>query len=165
MSSSLARSPWQVVLASSTTIVLAVSYSIFALLMISQAGDRVGADAHLSQFQAVASFDEIGSGADIHEWFALAATVFGVVATALFLLGVLLWQGVARPGVRLIATITTVISFVGALVPLLSGLGAENAVPVESLLVIVFVNLVAAIGCLLLWAPAVRVWIQEPISN
>ena len=61
MSSSLARSPWQVVLASSTTIVLAVSYSIFALLMISQAGDRVGAGAHLSQFQAVASFDEIGS--------------------------------------------------------------------------------------------------------
>jgi len=36
---------------------------------------------------------------------------------------------------------------------------------VESLLVIVFVNLVAVIGCLLLWAPAVRVWIQEPISN
>ncbi len=102
------------------------------------------------------------ASAELHEWLGLSATVFGVVAAVLFLLGILLWQGVARPGVRITATITTVISLIGAFIPLSSGLGATNAVVVEALLVTILVNLAAVIACLFLWMPAVRGWINEP---
>ena len=103
MSRSFARSPWQVVLASAAIIVLAVDYLMFALLHVAQYGDRTGVDAYLSEYQPIPSMG-IGSSAELHEWLGLSATVFGVVAAVLFLLGMMLWQGVARPGVRITAT-------------------------------------------------------------
>ena len=163
MSNSLARSPWQVVLASGALIVLGVTYATSALIEISRSGDRLGIDAYLSEYQAISGF-EAESAAVVHEWMTLAAVVFSAVSAVFIILGILLWQGVARPGVRITATITTLIAFVGAFIPWAAAASGENAVAQEAILVQLVIHGAAFIAVLLLWMPAVRSWAKEPVA-
>lgn len=160
MATSLARAPWQVVLAASTLVVLGVAYAVSSLLEIARFGDRLAIENYLSEFQAISGF-EAQSASQVHEWMSLAALVFGVVAAALIVLAVLLWQGVARPGVRVVATITVLIAFIGSLIPLFAGGSGGNVVAEEAIRVQVFIHGFTFIACLLLWMPSTRTWVKE----
>lgn len=161
MSSSIARSPWQVVLASAALVVLGVAYATSALVAIAQTGDRLGITEALAEHQAIPGFDNASSPQALLEWFTLSATVFGVLAAVFIVMGVLLWQGAARPGVRLTAAITTLIALVGSIMPLMAGTEGDNAVAHESLAVQAGIHALAFIAILLLWAPSARSWFAE----
>ena len=160
MSTSLARAPWQVVLAASSLLVVGVTYVVSSLLEIARFGDRLALETYLGEFQAVTGF-EAGSVSEVHEWMSLAALVFGVVAAVFMILAVLLWQGVARPGVRVVATITILIALIGSFAPLLAGSDSANVVAEEAIRVQVFVHFFAFITTALLWMPSMRTWIKE----
>jgi len=157
------ENPWQVLMAGAGLVVLGVTYAVYSLLMVSQSGDRQGIDAHLSEFGAIKGF-EAESGLAVQDWLDLAAIVFGIVASVVILLGIGLLRGTARPGLRIGATITTLIAFIGSWIPLMSGSGEGDAVPEESLMVIVAVHAVVLILCLLLWMPSMKTWIREGVT-
>jgi hypothetical protein len=160
MSTSLARAPWQVVLAASSLLVVGVTYVVSSLLEIARFGDRLALESYLSDFQAVSGF-EAGSVSEVHEWMSLAALVFGVVAAVFIILAILLWQGAARPGVRVVATITILIALIGSFAPLLAGSDGTNVVAEEAIRVQVFIHFFAFIATALLWMPSMRTWIKE----
>lgn len=160
MSTSLARAPWQVVLAASSLLVVGVTYAVSSLLEIARFGDRLALDSYLDEFQAISGFGA-ESVSEVHEWMSLAALVFGVVAAVFVILAVLLWQGVARPGVRVAATITILIALLGSFAPLFAGGSGGNVVAEEAIRVQVFIHAFAFISCALLWMPSVRTWIRE----
>ena len=158
------ENPWQVLMAGAGLIVLGVTYTVYSLLMVSQSGDRMGLDAHLAEYGAIRGF-EAESALAVQDWLDLAAIVFGIVATVVILLGIGLWKGTARPGLRITATITTLIAFIGSWTPLLSGSGEMDAVPEESLMVIVAVHAVVFVLCLLLWMPSMKTWVNETATS
>jgi hypothetical protein len=161
--SSIAKAPWQVGFAACTTIVVGVAYAVGALRHIAYAGDRGAIDERLDEYQAVATLGS-SSAAEIYEWMALAASVFAVVAAVFVLLGILLWQGALRPGVRLTLTITALIAFAGTFFPLVEGFGEPSAVAEELLVFLLIVHAFALVGALLLWSPSVKGWINEPVD-
>lgn len=154
------ENPWQVLMAGAGLLVLGVTYAVYSLLMVAQSGDRQGIDAHLAEFGAIRGF-EAESALAVQDWLDLAAIVFGIVASVLILLGIGLLRGTARPGLRIGATITMIIAFIGSWLPLMSGSGEADAVPEESLMVIVAVHAVVLVLCLLLWMPSMKSWIRE----
>ena len=158
--STLAKAPWQVAFAATTAIVVGVAYGVSALLDIVYSGDRLAVDARLDEYQSVAGL-EAASADEIHEWMALSATVFAVVAAVFIILGVLLWQGVGRPGVRLTFTIAALVATVGSLVPLFLGTAKANAVTEDTVVFLLVVHVFALVGALLLWAKSVRGWVLE----
>jgi hypothetical protein len=162
-SSSSKENPWQVLMAGAGLLVLGVTYAVYSLLMVAQSGDRQGIDAHLAEYGAIRGF-EAESGLAVQGWLDLAAIVFGIVASVLILLGIGLLRGTARPGLRIGATITMIIAFIGSWIPLMSGRGEIDAVPEESLMVIVAVHAVVLVLCLLLWMPSMKAWINERAS-
>ncbi len=162
-SSSSKENPWQVLMAGAGLLVLGVAYGVYALLMVAQSADRQGIDAHLAEYGAIRGF-EAESGLAVQGWLDLAAIVFGIVASVLILLGIGLLRGTARPGLRIGATITMIIAFIGSWIPLMSGRGEIDAVPEESLMVIVAVHAVVVVLCLLLWMPSMKAWINERAS-
>ena len=111
--SSIAKAPWQVAFSACSAIVAGIAYASNSLLQISHAGDFTSIDTRISEYQAVSGL-ESASSVDVHEWMAFATSVFAVVATVFILLGILLWQGALRPGVRLTLTITALIAFIGS---------------------------------------------------
>jgi hypothetical protein len=162
-SSSSKENPWQVLMAGAGLLVLGVAYGVYALLMVAQSADRQGIDAHLAEYGAIRGF-EAESGLAVQGWLDLAAIVFGIVASVLILLGIGLWKGTARPGIRITATITTIIALIGSWLPLMSGRGEIDAVPEESLLVMMALHAVVVVLCLLLWMPSMKAWINERAS-
>jgi hypothetical protein len=161
--SAIAKAPWQVAFAACTAIVVGVSYAVSALLDIANAGDRGAIDERLAEYQALAGLGS-ASVSEVHEWMALAATVFAVVSAVFLLLGILLWQGALRPGVRLTLTITSLIAFAGTFAPLAEGLNQVSAVREETLIFLMVVHAVSVVGALLLWSPSVKRWITEPVD-
>jgi len=93
---------------------------------------------------------------------ALATSVFAAVAAVFILLGILLWQGALRPGVRLTLTITALIAFIGSFIPLLSE-GSGSAIQEDTVLFMIVVQGAALVGALLLWSRPVKGWIAEPV--
>ncbi len=162
-SSSSKENPWQVLMAGAGLLMLGVTYAVYSLLMVAQSGDRQGIDAHLAEYGAIRGF-EAESGLAVQGWLDLAAIVFGIVASVLILLGIGLLRGTARPGLRIGATITMIIAFIGSWIPLMSGRGEIDAVPEESLMVIVAVHAVVLVLCLLLWMPSMKAWINARVS-
>ena len=160
--SSIAKAPWQVAFSACSAIVAGIAYASNSLLQISHAGDFASIDARISEYQAVSGL-ESASSVEVHEWMAFATSVFAVVATVFILLGILLWQGALRPGVRLTLTITAVIAFIGSFIPLLSE-GAGSAIQEDTVLFMVLVQGAALVGALLLWSRPVKAWIAEPAS-
>ena len=159
--SAIAKAPWQVAFAACTSIVVGVSYAVSALLNIAYAGNRGALDGRLAEYQGIEGL-ESASAVQVHEWMALAASVFAVVATVFLLLGLLLWQGALRPGVRLTFTITVLVSFVGSFVPLLLSLQDQDAVTEAAHVFLIGVQAFAVVGALLLWSPSVRSWVTAP---
>ena len=160
--SSIAKAPWQVAFSACAAIVAGIAYASSALIQISYSGDFAAIDTRLSEYQAVSGL-ESASSVDVHEWMALATSVFAVVAAVFILLGILLWQGALRPGVRLTLTITALIAFVGSFIPLLSE-GTGSAVQEDAVLFMIVVQGAALVGALLLWTRPVKGWIAEPVS-
>ncbi|NQW72688.1 MAG: hypothetical protein HQ453_08150 [Actinobacteria bacterium] len=160
--SSITKAPWQVAFAACSAIVVGIAYASSALLHIAYSGDFAGIDSRISEYQSVSGF-ESASSVDVHEWLALSTSIFTVVAAVFVLLGILLWQGALRPGVRLTLTITTLIAFIGTFIPLLSG-GASSSIQEDTVLFMVVVQAVALVGALLLWSRPVKGWIAEPVS-
>ena len=160
--SSIAKAPWQVAFSACSAIVAGIAYASNSLLQISHAGDFASIDARISEYQAVSGL-ESASSVEVHEWMAFATSVFAVVATVFILLGILLWQGALRPGVRLTLTITALIAFIGSVIPLLSE-GTGSAIQEDSVLFMVVVQGAALVGALLLWSHPVKAWIAEPAN-
>ena len=157
----LAKAPWQAVFAASSSLILGVSYGVSALLRVAYSGDRMAIETRLPEYQGVSGL-ESASAVEIHEWLALSATVFAVVAALFVVLGVLVWQGVGRPGVRLTLTISALVAFIGSLVPLFMGMSGANAVTEDTVVFLLVVHGFALVGALLLWGRGARAWINEP---
>jgi hypothetical protein len=160
--SSIAKAPWQVAFAACSAIVAGIAYASSSLIQIAYSGDFAAIDPRMSEYQGVSGL-ESASNVEVHEWMALATSVFAVVAAVFILLGILLWQGALRPGVRLTLTITTLIAFIGSFIPLLSG-GTSSAIQEDTVLFMVVVQAVALVGALLLWSHPVKAWIAEPAN-
>jgi len=160
--SSIAKAPWQVAFSACSAIVAGIAYAASSLIQIAYSGDFAAIDPRLGEYHAVSGL-ESASSVDVHEWMALATSVFAVVAAVFILLGILLWQGALRPGVRLTLTITALVAFIGSFIPLLSA-GTASAIQEDTVLFMIVVQGAALLGALLLWTRPVKTWIAEPVS-
>jgi hypothetical protein len=161
--SSIAKAPWHVVFSACSAIVAGTSYDSSTSVQIAYSGNYAAIDTRISEYQAVAGL-ESASSVEVHEWMALAASVFAVVASVLIPLGILLWQGALRPGVRLTLTITALSAFIGFFIPLLSA-GTASAIQEDTVLFMVVVQGAALVGALLSWSRPVKGWIAELVDS
>lgn len=161
MSNQVSRGPWQVGLAACAVFVSAAEYLTYALLRINSVsmGD-IG--LRMDEYQKTTTFAGMSAN-QIVEWQELAATVFGVVGVATLLMGILLWIGWMRPGVRITATITLLVSAAGSVAPLAGSIAGGFAN--TSALVGAFIQTLALVCVLLLWTPTATTWIKQEAQS
>jgi len=156
--SAIRKAPWQVGLAVGATITAAAGYLVDALAHLFEISDgaletaRVDSVAHIDggrehNLVDVALFD------------VRLAQVFALVGVVLLILGVFLWVGAYRPGIRLILTITLAVSFFGSFIPLTLSTDSASGISEAQVGLAVVVQLVALISAVLLWFGAGRRWV------
>ena len=79
--------------------------------------------------------------------------------STLLILGLFLWAGAYRPGVRLTLTITTAVSFFGSFIPLVLSSDTASGMSESRIGLALVVQLVALIASLLMWFGAGRRWV------
>ena len=89
----------------------------------------------------------------------LSARVFFAVGAGLLIMGVFLWVGAFRGGVRGILTVTLAVSFLGGLIPLLLAFDPLNGLDLAGLVEGEFNSLLALICVLLLWGKTGKKWV------
>jgi hypothetical protein len=121
--------------------------------------------ANLADWQSI--FDGLAKATpeDVYEWLLMSAYIFNIVGVVLLLLGILIWRGVSRHGVRLTATITLLISWLGALrqefYP--DGGGPGSGVAANAL---IFTSVTAGlIGVITLWFGGGARWARADVSG
>ena len=144
-------SAWQPLFAASAIFVVAAVHLMTALTFLFSMGDWQGLKTNVADWQSI--FDGLANATpeEVYEWLLSSAYIFTIVGVVLLLLGILIWRGVSRHGVRLTATITLVISWLGALRMELSpdGGGAGSGIAANAL---IFASVTAGlIGVITLW--------------
>ena len=155
---SIARAPWQVVFTACALFVAATPNLYAALVHVSSTGDHAGIAANLGEWNNSQGWSDPTTN-DVWEWLILSGTVFIALAAITLILGMLVWQGILRPGVRLTATIFTFISVLSALPPLLTTTEGANRNPEGSILLTGIIMVPALLGCLSLWFGAGKAWV------
>jgi hypothetical protein len=158
--SSITKAPWQVGLAVAAAFVAAADYLGQALahitLMAESDGlehDRQAAIAHMTHNH---DYDSV---LGVQHFDDLSSRVFILVGVVILILGVFLWVGAFRGGVRGVLTVTLAVSFLGGLYPLFLSFDPASGLDAAGLVEAEFVNLVALIFALLLWGGAGRKWV------
>ena len=155
---SIARAPWQVVFTACALFVAATPTLYSALVHVISTGDHAGIAANLGEWNNSQGWSDPTTN-DVWEWLILSGTVFIALAAITLILGMLVWQGILRPGVRLTATIFTFISALSAVPPLLMSTEGANRQPEGTLLLGGIFMVPALLGCLSLWFGAGKAWV------
>ena len=154
----IARAPWQVVFTACALFVAAMPYLFSALAHLSSVGDRGGIADNMTEWNNSQGM-AMHTTNDVWEWMLMSGTVFLALAAITFMLGLLVWQGLLRPGVRLTATIFMAISVLGALPPLLGTTEGPNMHPEAQILTASLFMVPALLGCISLWFGAGKAWV------
>lgn len=158
---SIARAPWQVVFTACALFVAATPYLCSALVNVISTGDQAGIAANLGEWNNGQSLATATTN-DVWEWLTLSGTVFLALAGITFILGILVWHGILRPGVRLTATIFTFISVLSPVLPLvLMSTEGANRYPEVTILLGGILIVPALLGCLSLWFGAGKAWVAD----
>ena len=158
--SSITKAPWQVGLAVAAAFVAAADYlgaAITHIALMAEGdgleGERQATIVHRTHNQ---DFDSLLGVAHFDE---LSSKVFILVGVVILIMGVFLWVGAFRGGVRGVLTVTLAVSFLGGLYPVFLSFDPLNGLDGAGLIENEFVNLVALIFVLLLWGGAGRKWV------
>ena len=156
--SAIRKAPWQVGLAVGATFVASSGYLVAALGHFFYTADG---DLEAARIAEVAHIDggHAKTMADVALFDNHIAQVFSLVGVVLLILGIFLWNGAYRPGVRLILTITLAVSFFGGLIPLMLSLDQASGMSAAQVAQGEIEQLVALIAVSLLWFGAGRRWV------
>lgn len=156
--SAIRKAPWQVGLAVGATFVAAAGYLVEALAHLFLISDSALETARVPEVAHIDGGRE-QTLIDVFNFDNRVAQVFALVGVVLLIMGLFLWVGAYRPGVRLILTITTAISFFGSFIPLVLSSDSASGMSQAKVGQGLFVQLVALIASLLLWFGAGRRWV------
>ena len=156
--SAIRKAPWQVGLAVGATLVAASGYLVDALAHLFLISDSALETARIPLVAHIDGGRE-HTLADVSLFDERVAQVFALVGVVLLILGLFLWAGAYRPGVRLTLTITTAVSFFGSFIPLVLSSDTASGMSESRIGLALVVQLVALIASLLLWFGAGRRWV------
>lgn len=155
----LSSAPWQVVFTGAALFLVAGNYATAALNFLLDLSDWGGIKENLADWQGISDRLANATAFDIYHWLAYSAQVFTALAIVFLVLGLLLWRGVLRPGIRLTASLFAWISLIGSVIlvsiPDSASAGSGTSHDVLALVI----NLLASIGCLSLWFGAPKTWV------
>jgi hypothetical protein len=156
--SSILKAPWQVGLAAAATFIAAADYIVQALahLALMTASDSLEQARQAGLDQMMNSNDSAVSVLMIDD---IIVRVFIAVGVGLLILGVFLWSGAFRGGIRGILTVTLAASFFNGGMPLVFSLDLANGFDVAGLIEGKILSLVALIFVSLLWGKAGKKWV------
>jgi len=156
--------PWQPVFAASTILVVAAVHIMTALTFLFDMGDWQGIKATLPDWQSISEALKNATAEEIYEWLLMSAYIFTILGVVFLLLGVLIWRGTSRHGVRLIATITLAISWLGGLRLEFAPDGGGAGSGASSNILILASITVALIGVITLWFGNGARWVRGELS-
>jgi len=144
--------PWQVTVSAVALFIGAVNCLVVALAAVSQMGDRLGIAASLAA-------GETRNGATVTavvNHFYISMTVFSIIGVVYLVLGLLLWRGEHRHGVRMIGTIMALVNLIG-LIGVIVTAGADG-LPTSTLMADLLVQIIILVGMIMLWEGGGRRW-------
>ena len=147
--------PWQVTVSAVALLIGSANSLVVALADVSQMGDRLGIAASL---QAGNTRNGATVEAVINHHY-ISMTVFSMIGVVYLVLGLLLWRGEHRHGVRMIGTIMALVSMVG-LIGVIATAGADG-VPTSTLFADLLVQVIILVGMIMLWEGGGRRWEHE----
>ena len=148
--------PWQVTVSAVALLIGAANCLVIALAEVSQMGDRAGIAATLEA-------GNTRTGVTVEELFNhhyIRMTVFAMIGVVYLVLGLLLWRGEHRHGVRMIGTIMAVVNMAG-LIWLIASTGGSAFQQTGSLFVDLVVQVIILVGMIMLWEGGGRRWEHE----
>ena len=148
--------PWQVTVSAVALLIGAVNCTAVALSNISRMGDRAGIKAAIEEGDTLLG-TTVAEGFD-HYY--ISMTVFATLGLIYLVLGLLLWRGEHRHGVRMIGTIMAAVNVIG-LTGMLVATGGSAFQQTSSLVVHLVVQIVILIGMIMLWEGGGRRWEHE----
>ena len=145
--------PWQVTVSAVALFIGAVNCAAVALVNISRMGDRAGIKEALAEGNT-----QLGTTvAQGFDHYYISMTVFSTMAVIYLVLGLLLWRGEHRHGVRMIGTIMALVNVIGLLFILVTT-GGSTFQQTSSLVVDLVVQIVILVGMIMLWEGGGRRW-------
>ena len=152
--------PWQPVFAGSALFAVAGIHFLTALTFLADLSDWQGIKATLPDWQSISERLAAATAEEIYEWLMLSVYVFGTLAVVFLVLGILMWRGQCRQGVRMTATIFVVISWLGALRLLMATDGGGTGTG-QGANALFFLSLtVALVAVITLWISAGARWVR-----
>jgi hypothetical protein len=158
--SGILKAPWQVGLAVAATFVSGVSYIEQALthLFLITASDSLANERHDAIYH-MTNKHTFDSALGIENFDEGTARIFTLVGVCILILGVFLWVGAFRGGVRVTLTVTLAVSFLGGFFPLFLAFDAANGLDTVGLAQAQIVNTIALIFSFLLWGKSGQKWV------
>jgi len=145
--------PWQVTVSAVALFIGAVNCCAVALANISRMGDRAGIQEAIDEGST-----QLGKTvAEGFDHYYISMTVFSTMGVIYLILGLLLWRGEHRHGVRMIGTIMAAVNVVG-LIGMLVATGGDPFQQTSSLVVHLVVQIVILVGMVMLWEGGGRRW-------
>jgi len=156
--SGILKAPWQVGLAVAATFLVAADYigqALIHLALISE-NDSLEQARQAGIVHMVHEYDSVLGVFMIDD---ISARVFFAVGAGLLIMGVFLWVGAFRGGVRGILTVPLVVSLLRGIIPLALSFDPANGLDLPGLVEAEFNNVIALIAALLLWGKAGKKWV------
>ena len=148
--------PWQVTVSAVALLIGAANSLVVALADVSQMGDRLGIAASL---QAGNTRNGASVEAVINHHY-ISMTVFSMIGVVYLVLGLLLWRGEHRHGVRMIGTIMALVNVIG-LIGLIATTGSSAFQQTSTLFADLLVQVIILVGLIMLWEGGGRRWEHE----
>jgi len=148
--------PWQVTVSAVALLIGAANCLVVALADVSQMGDRLG-------IAATVAAGNTQNGATVQAAFDhhyISMTVFSIIGVVYLVLGLLLWRGEHRHGVRMIGTIMAVVNLAG-LIWLIATTGSSVFQQTSTLYADLLVQVIILVGMIMLWEGGGRRWEHE----
>ena len=157
--SSILKAPWQVGLAVAATFLVAATYIQDALIHMFMLS---GSESLLQVREAALAlrWPKYDSVLKFAEFQSVAIEAYFLAGIAVLLMGIFLWVGAFRGGVRGILTVTLIMTFVGSLFPLILSFDAAAGVETAGVIVSLIITVVALVLSLLLWGKAGKKWVR-----
>ena len=156
--SAILKAPWQVGLAVAATFLVAATYIQDALIHMFMLS---GSESLLEVREAALAlrWPKYDSVLKFAEFQSVAIEAYFLAGIAVLLMGIFLWVGAFRGGVRGILTITLIMTFVGSLFPLILSFDPAAGVETVGVIVSLIITVVALVLILLLWGKAGKKWV------
>ena len=156
--SAILKAPWQVGLAVAATFLVAATYIQDALIHMFMLS---GSESLLEVREAALAlrWPKYDSVLKFAEFQSVAIEAYFLAGIAVLLMGIFLWVGAFRGGVRGILTVTMIVTFAGSLFTVIRSFDIQNGIDVVGMIEILVISTVALILVLLLWGKAGKKWV------